>query len=112
MLIGDIYGRLGSDPVARTTKAGADMATASVAVDVSGKDSEGETLWVNVLCFGHQAETLLRASRGETLAAMGRMTRQPYTAKDGALRESWTMLADSIIVAKSARPAGRPASRR
>jgi single-strand DNA-binding protein len=107
-MVANVYGRVGNDPVSRTTKAGAAMATCSVAVDVAGKDAEPQTQWVNLLAFGYQADALLRASKGEMLAAIGKMSRGSYTAKDGTEKEQWTLLADSIIVAKSARPTGRP----
>lgn len=61
MLIANVYGRLAADPIARTTKAGKPMTTASVAVDVSGRDETGETLWVSILAFGTQADALLHA---------------------------------------------------
>jgi single-strand DNA-binding protein len=108
MLITNLCGRLGNDPVARTTKSGTAMNNTGVAVDLSGKDAEPQTLWVNLLWFGYQIETLLRASKGEMLSAVGRMSRGEYTAKTGEIREQWTCIAESIIVAKSARPSGRP----
>jgi single-strand DNA-binding protein len=107
MLIANIYGRLAADPTERTAKSGNPMATASIAVDVAGRDSEPTTLWVGILAFGVQAEALLRASKGEMLAAMGRLTRGSYTAKDGTERERWTLIADSVVTAKSARPGAR-----
>lgn len=107
MLIASIYARLAADPVARTTKTGKPMTTASVAVDVSGRDATGETLWVSVLAFGTQADALLRAGKGQMVAAMGRLSRGSYTAKDGARREQWTLLAESVVTARSARPIGR-----
>ena len=106
MLIASIYGRAGSDPVARQTKAGKPMTTVPVAVDVAGKDAEPRTMWVSVLAFGGQAEVLLRASKGQMLAAMGRLSRAEYTTQAGETREQWTMLAESAVTAKSARPGG------
>jgi single-strand DNA-binding protein len=106
VLIASIYGRLGADPVERTTKAGNSMVTVSVAVDVAGKDAEPATLWVSILAFGNVAEALLRAEQGQMLAAMGKLTRGEYTNKAGEVREQWTMLAESVVTAKSARPSG------
>jgi single-strand DNA-binding protein len=108
MLIASIYARVGQDPVARTTKSGHPMTTASVAVDVAGKDAEPSTLWVSILAFGAAAEALLRASKGEMVAAVGKLSRGSYTTAAGEPREQWTMLADSVVTAKSAKPAGRP----
>lgn len=114
MLIANVYGRLGNDPVARTTKDGKAMATCSMAVDITPHNAEEqETLWVSVLTFGQVAETLLRAEKGQMVAAIGRMTKGQYTAKTGEIKEQWTLLAESVITAKTARPQGnarRPAS--
>lgn len=107
MMISNLYGRIGQDPQARQTKAGKPMATTSIAVDVSGQQGEPETLWVSILAFGTQADTLLRAEKGQMLAAIGKMTRGEYTTKAGEVREQWTLLAESIVTAKSARPGGR-----
>ena len=109
MLIGNIYGRLSADPTEKTTKTGKPMALASVAVDVTGQrteDGDSETLWVSLMAFGHQCEALLRAEKGQMVAAIGKLTRGRYTGKDGTERESWTLLAESVITAKSARPGG------
>jgi len=107
MLITSLYGRLGADPVARTTKGGKAMTTVSVAVDVAPWNAdEPATLWVSVLAFGTQAEALLRASKGQMLAAMGKLTRGAYTTGTGEVREQWSLLADSIVTSKSAKPTG------
>lgn len=105
-MIASIHGRVGQDPVERTTKSGAAMTTVSVAVDVAGKDAEPTTLWVSVLAFGAASEALLRAQKGEMLSAMGRLTRGSYTSRTGEEREQWTMLADSVMTVASARPTG------
>lgn len=57
--------RFNPDPRAKT---GTDMATASLAVDVTPHDGEQETLWLGVVAFGRQAETLLRHQQGDLLA--------------------------------------------
>lgn len=101
-----MHGRLAADPVERQTKAGLPMVTCNVAVDVSGRDSE-ETMWVGLLAFGHAADELLRASKGSMVAAIGKLTKSRYTGKDGAERESWSLLADSILTVASARPGAR-----
>lgn len=109
-LIASIHGRLGSDPKASTTQAGKEMTRANIAVDVTGRDGEEQTLWVSILAFGKVAETLARAAKGESCTAMGRMTRGTYAPPQGEPREQWTLLADAVIVAKSARPTGRKPS--
>ena len=104
MIVANLYGRLGQDPVERVTKSGAAMATASVAVDISGKDAEPQTLWVSVLGFGAASEALLRSSRGEMVSVIGRLSRGTFTGRDGSVRETWSMLADTVLTASSSRP--------
>mgnify|MGYP001773615112 CR=1 FL=1 len=109
MLISNIYGRLAADPTEKTTRTGKPMALASVAVDVTGQrteDGDSETLWVSLMAFGNQVDALLKARKGEMVAAIGKLTRSHYTGKDGSERESWTLLAESVITAKTARPGG------
>lgn len=106
MLIGNLYGRIGQAPQARQTKAGKPMTTATIAVDVTGQ-GEPETLWVSILAFGQQAEALLRAEKGQMLAAIGKLTRGSYTTPDGEVREQWALLAESIVTATAARSGPR-----
>ena len=108
MIYASIHGRLGADPTATTTKNDKPMTRASIAVDVTGHAAEdAETLWVSILAFGTAAEALDRAAKGEMVTAQGHITRGHYTAKDGQLRESWTLLADAVLTARSARPTGK-----
>lgn len=110
-IVASLHGRIARDPEAKATRAGKAMTICTIAVDV-GKDPDAdETLWVSVLAFGHAAETLLLAKKGETLTAMGKLTRGKYIAKDGTERESWSLLADAVIVARSSRPGQRQQGR-
>lgn len=106
-MIASIHGRMGNDPTERFTKSGAAMTVANVAVDVTGKGGEPQTLWVGLLAFNAGAEALARSAKGEMVVAMGRLTRGTYTPANGEPRESWSMLCDNVIVAKSARPSGK-----
>lgn len=108
-LIANLYGRLGNDPVARTTKSGTAMTTCSIVVDVTAHNAqEPASQWFNVIAFGTAADELLRASKGQMLACIGKLTRGEYTTAAGEVREQWTLIADSVVTAKTAKPAGRP----
>ena len=108
MIYASIHGRLGADPVAGETKQGKPMTRASVAVDVTPYNAEQpQTLWVTVLAFNAAAEQLQRGAKGEMLTAQGRVTRGQYETADGSLRESWTLIADAVLTARSARPTGK-----
>ena len=100
-----IHGRLGKDAQPIATKTGKDMASASVAVDVSPRDNEA-TLWVRVVAFGRLAEQLAKHVKGDTIAASGRLELSRWTAADGTERESWNLIADALVSARTVRPGG------
>ncbi len=109
-MIASIHGRLTADPVQRSTKAGKPMTTVTVAIDVTGNSDEQQTLFIGLLAFNRAADDLARASKGETCTAMGKVTKSVYTPAGGEPRDNWSLLADTVVVAKSARPAGRKAA--
>lgn len=109
-MIASIHGRLTADPVRRTTKSGKDMTTVTVAIDVTGNSEDQQTLFIGLLAFNRAADDLARASKGETCTAMGKVTKSVYTPAGGEPRENWSLLADAVVVAKSARPSGRKAT--
>lgn len=113
MIQASVHGRLGQDPVITETKAGKEMCRVSVVCDVTPGNSETEeSLWVSVLAFGKVAETMSRCAKGETLSAMGKLSRGHYIGRDGTERESWSLIADAVVTTRSARPPGRKASAR
>jgi single stranded DNA-binding protein len=100
-----MYGRLAFDPAPRTTRSGAAMTTARLAVDVTPKNAqEQQTWWVDLLAFGGHAEALGALPKGAMVSAMGRLSRGSYTAKNGETREQWTLVADSLLSAETPRP--------
>jgi len=100
-----VHGRLGNDPKPIQTKTGNPMCTASIAVDVSERDQEA-TIWIKVVAFGRLAELLERHAKGETLNAAGKLTLSKWTTTEGVERETWQLIADSIVSARSTRPGG------
>ena len=103
-----IYGRAAFDARQHTTKTGNPMTTLRLAVDVTNRDAlEQETVWFNALAFGHVAADLARVEKGQMVSAMGKVTRGQYTTKEGEVRESWSLLTDAIITARSGRPGQR-----
>jgi single-strand DNA-binding protein len=110
-MIASVHGRLTADPVRRTTKGGKNMTTCTLAIDVTGNNADDpQTLFVGLLAFNRAADDLARASKGETCTAMGKVTRSTYTPAGGEPRDNWSLLADTVVVAKSARPSGRTAT--
>lgn len=113
MIFASVHGRIGGDPVSSETKTGKPMTRCSIVVDVTPGNAETEeAVWVSIMAFNRVAETLARCAKGESLTAMGRLTRGRYIAKDGSERESWSLLADAVVTTRSARPPGRKAGAR
>jgi single-strand DNA-binding protein len=103
-----IHGRAGNDPLQSTTKSGKAMTRCSVAVNAAGFNAETEeTVWITILAFSRSAEDLARAAKGQMVTAQGKLTRGRFTGKDGLERESWSLMADAVLVAASARPTGK-----
>jgi single-strand DNA-binding protein len=103
-----IYGRAAFDARQLTTKTGKPMTTLRLAVDVTNRDAlEPETVWFNALAFGRVAEDLARIEKGQMVSAMGKVTRGQYITQEGEVRESWSLLTDAIITARSGRPGQR-----
>jgi len=82
------------------------MVTVSLAVNVARQDESEETEWISVLGFGRTADDLARHGKGDLLAAMGRLYRRRFTGRDGQERESWSLLADAVMSARTVRPSG------
>ena len=104
-----IHGRLGADPVQRTSAAGKVWATASIAVtvDVAAKDSDPETEWFGLVAFGKTAEALCRHKQGDMLSAAGKLQLNTWKDKTtGADRRQWQIIADSLLSARTVRPGG------
>ena len=105
-----VHGRLGRDPRPIETGSGKPMTVASIAVSVeareSGETGEG-TLWLDVLAFGRVADDLARHVKGDTVSVAGRLQLSRFTSSTtGEARENWQCVADSVISARTVRPAG------
>jgi single-strand DNA-binding protein len=110
MIVASIYGRLGKDAEARTTRNNNEMAFTSIAVDATPFGAEQqETLWLRVTAFGKVAETLARHQKGDLVSVSGKVSLNRWTAADGAEREQLQIIADQVISARTVRPGGRKA---
>lgn len=106
MITASVYGRTGGDPQERQTRNGQQMATVSLAVNVARPGANEVTVWFSLAAFGQEAETLLRHCKGDLLAALGTMTLNRYTDRNGQERESWSLTCDAIVSARTVRPSG------
>lgn len=103
-----VHGRLGRDPEQRTTRTGNPMCVASLAVDVTAYNADAPmTLWVSVTAFGDAAELLSKHGKGDMLSVHGRMTLSRWEDAAGNDRETWQMVVESIVSARTARPGNR-----
>jgi single-strand DNA-binding protein len=104
MIRASINGRLGADPVERTTRNSKVMVTSSIAVNAARSDGEEETIWINLAAFGKPAQALARHTKGDLLAAMGILYRNHYTNRDGLKCENWQLTVEAVVSARTVRP--------
>ena len=101
-----VYGRMGGDPRTIATKSGTTMATASMAVDVSARETE-ETLWLGLVAFGGVAESLLKHGKSDMVSVSGRVQISRWKATDGTDKEQLQVVADSLVSVRTVRLGGR-----
>lgn len=103
------YGRLVADPQTKTTSKGTNMATARMAVSLpcSAAQDGQATLWLGVLAFGKQADALAKHTKGDVVSIGGTMQVNQWTGQDGSTQSGYTVIADSVVSARTARPGGR-----
>lgn len=98
------YGRIGQDSKSITTRTGKAIATASIAVAIG--DADEPPLWLGVVAFGHAAEDLLRQKKSDLISVSGRVQRNAWTTPAGEKREQLQIVADTLMSARTVRPAG------
>lgn len=106
-IVASVYGRAGQDGELRTSSNGKPWCRLSVVLD-AGKDREGRPIdvWVTLVAFGTKADDLALVRKGGSVSAIGRLELSRWTDKQGAARESWQLVCDEVVTARSARPAG------
>ncbi|HAF1609402.1 TPA: single-stranded DNA-binding protein [Salmonella enterica] len=102
------YGRLVADPQTKTTSKGTNMAMARMAVSLpcSAAQDGQATLWLGVLAFGKQADALAKHTKGDVVSIGGTMQVNQWTGQDGSTQSGYTVIADSMISARTSRPGG------
>ena len=87
------------------------MVTASLALDVDRltDDRKSAPWWLNLVAFGAQAESLERHDKGEMISVIGPLERSYWTDQNGEVRESWGMVVESLVSARTVRPGHRKA---
>ncbi|ENZ9957604.1 single-stranded DNA-binding protein [Salmonella enterica] len=102
------YGRLVADPQTKTTSKGTNMTMARMAVSLpcSAAQDGQATLWLGVLAFGRQADALAKHTKGDIVSVGGTMQINQWTGQDGGTQSGYTVIADSVISARTARLGG------
>lgn len=96
----NFIGNLGADPELRYTPSGTALAKFSLAVSERVRDSSGEyrdeTMWLNLIVWGKQAELVsTQLSKGDTVAVTTKLQVRAYETDDGEKRKAheFTVLA-------------------
>lgn len=105
MMQASAYGRLGQEPKRINTQSGKPMAVSSLAVSV-GEAQDDHPEWFGVVAFGRVADDLLRHQKGDLVSVSGRVQRSTWTRGDGQTVQQLQIVADSLISARTTRPAG------
>ena len=99
-----IHGRLGRDPVERTAqKSGKIWCSASLVTQTG----EEPPLWFDLVAFGKVAEALAKHAKGEPVAVSGRLQLNVWADAEEKKHERLQVVADAIVSARTARPAGK-----
>jgi single-stranded DNA-binding protein len=103
------HGRLVADVQTKTTGSGTSMAFARMAVPLPCRTSDsGETtLWLGITAFGKQADFLSRHQKGDLISVSGAMQVNQWTGQDGTTQSGYSMVAESVISARTVRGGGR-----
>ena len=103
------YGRLVADPQTRTTANDKQMTMARLAVSLPCHTApNGEaTYWLGVVAFGKQAELLAKHQKGDLISVAGNMQLNQWSGQDGVQKEQPQVIVDSVISARTTRPAGK-----
>lgn len=95
-----LVGNLTKDPELRYTPSGTPVTTlrlASTQKYKSGDESKEDTLFIDVVVFGRQAETCSQyLSKGRTVLAEGRLQERRWETDDGQKRSKTEVVAQNI----------------
>lgn len=103
-MIASVHGRLGRDPKMIETRSGNPMCVSSLAVDLSDRDGEFHTQWLNVVGFGRNAELLARQKKGDLASISGRCQINRWVNGDGQQQVQLSIIVDSINSSRAVQP--------
>ena len=93
-----LMGRLGTDPILRTTQNGTPVTNFSLATENPAKDKqEAETTWHKIVVWGKPAEWCQQQlQKGMPLLIEGRIRTNKYAADDGTTKYSTEVHTDHV----------------
>ena len=92
-----IMGRVGKDPVLRTTQTGKEVVSFSVATSESYNEVE-TTTWHNIKAWGKTASACGKyLHKGSRVYVSGKIALNKYTAQDGTERQQSEVVANRVI---------------
>ena len=111
-----LVGRLGADPVLRSTQNGGSFSHFPMATSrkwKSEKDAEEQTLqeetqWHNIIAWGRQGENCAQyLKKGQRVYVEGMIRMRKYESKEGQSKTAFEVHADSVSFLDGKRPAVR-----
>lgn len=92
-------GTLCRDPKSGTSASGTRWANTTIRCPVGqSKEGDAESAFINIVCFGDQADKLSRLAKGDAISAQGQLKPTTYE-KDGETRQGLELMAQSILSA-------------
>ena len=91
-----VEGKLGKDPVVRTTNTGKMVASFSVATTEKVGDKE-QTEWLNIVAWGKLAERCDALQKGSTVFVQGRIATRSWEGNDGVKRYITEIVANKLV---------------
>lgn len=77
--------------------------------DSNGQWSDGDPTYLDIVCFGKEAENLVEsAAKGDTIIISGKFQQKEWTGEDGVKKNSYRVVADTIGVSLKWTPAKTP----
>ena len=95
-----LLGRVGADPVLRSTKSGTAVVQLRLATDRYSKSAEGqsETDWHSVVVWGKTAEAVVRyVAKGDRVHVTGRLQQHSWQTDSGERRLRTEVHASEVI---------------
>ena len=99
------HGRLGNDPRKVETKTGIEMATAIMFASDTAKKEGVNDLAIGLVAFKHQADTLLKHSKGDLLSVSGDVQINEWV-QNGETRRQVQVIVQDVVSNKASRPGG------